>query len=245
MKNRLPLVLLILALIGGHCTVGQENSEIKEIFNIDENYIEGIGGLSNTWGVLNFRSFPWIHSQSLGWMYLSEASSGEGYWLWSESLSWFFSTSEKFPEIYIQDRGWALLDITELNRVKYWLYETKEWRQTGKVGVNYKPVFDEVPDYLRNIRHEGQGTTIEFGPYYFYHRYVTGLGVITEYFYYDAGDDCFYRLETLAETDLLFLTGSGWERFKVERGENAFTITRLDMVFGSEPTQETYSITSN
>lgn len=245
MKIKLLLVCLVFGLIGWHCTVGQENSEIKDIFNIDDNYIDGVGGLSNTWGVLNFRSFPWIHSQSLGWIYLSEGSSAEAYWLWSESLGWFFSTSGKFPEIFIQNRGWALLDITELNRIKYWSYKTKEWRQAGKVGEDYKPVFDEVPDDLKNIKHEAQGTKIEFGPYYFYHRYVTGLGPITEYFYYDADDDRFYRLETLSETDLLYLTGSGWERFKVERGETAFTITREDMVFDSEPTQETYPITSN
>lgn len=235
-RSLFPVLILIQFL--GPSTWGV--ADVREILGIEELYLEGVGGWSSTWGTVSTESQPWLHSEGLGWIYLSEDSSPEGYWVWCKSIGWMYSSTDLFPVAYIGSEK-VLLDLTEKRRIKYWSFESKEWNIARKDSSDVTSVFDSVPDGLRGLKYSDLNTSIEIGSYYYSQVSRTASGVVHDYYYYNEGDDYFYPLEIIFNTEHFMLTG--WQKLKVSKEENTFTIRREDNLFGSEAVIEIYPIT--
>ena len=68
--------------------------------------------------------WPWLEHESLGWLYLDEATAGSGFWLHAASLGWLYSSPLHFPAFWSPSEEWLLYQ--EGTHDPSWFYHYRE-----------------------------------------------------------------------------------------------------------------------
>lgn len=107
------------------------------------------------WGNVDKENYPWIHTSGLGWIYI-EGESSSNYWFWISGLGWLNSSKEYFPICQLHntngsgESGSVLLDNTELSTIKYWHFESREWKFSFRAGSIIHEGSEEYFYYIDN-----------------------------------------------------------------------------------------------
>ena len=79
--------------------------------------------------------FPWIYHEHIGWMYVGggvqaydvELKTG-GFWLYAETIGWFWTHDDAFPWVYLNDeKSWLYFDLDSSPR-RYYLVNQNTWK---------------------------------------------------------------------------------------------------------------------
>ena len=87
---------------------------------------------SNWLGFFEKSSYPWIYHENLGWLRVDQ-SVKEWAWFYSEELGWFWSQSDLYPSLYLdQWERWSYLERAKSGVVQLYDYGNKEWFPFGQ-----------------------------------------------------------------------------------------------------------------
>jgi hypothetical protein len=249
----LVLSLLLWISIPAPCH-GQDELDMAGIFEMEDEF--GWGGFSwYRWGAVTNYS-PWYHSYNYGWIYVAPGSVPEGYWMYNRRLGWFYSSVSQFPMVYLsREKSWILLAVNESGTISYYSFETRNWiYKPHRLGERKPKFFDLVPEELRGLKYlfvncRDCGLVnqwfhgIEVGPYYLY-EYQSSLDQAINLVWHYRADGWFYPQKTYypIEGVVFHYTYPQRKRVVLEENGTHFTIISEDLMFGQDPTSQSYRI---
>ena len=91
------------------------------------------GWAQSSWlGFFEKSSYPWIFHENLGWLRVDQ-SAKEWAWFYSQELGWFWSKSDLYPSLYLnQWERWSYLERAQSGVVQLYDYGNKEWFPFGQ-----------------------------------------------------------------------------------------------------------------
>jgi hypothetical protein len=102
----------------------------------------GDGNHYSTWfDYFNDQFYPWVYHYDHGWLYCN-AVSESNIWLWNPGLGWIWTSSNSYPNLYEENRGWIFYARGSTDPRWFFDRAPEEWVSDAAVSqeTTYFPV---------------------------------------------------------------------------------------------------------